>query len=114
MKEMGRAMRKLRASVEDAAKRADNLALIGEMQRGCIGAKNLPVPKEVLAAAADEAAKEKLAVEYRTRLIGVMRQLLDLEVSVMEDKNDVAKTQLDELFKMQKAGHDAMGLSDDD
>jgi hypothetical protein len=114
MKEMGRAMRKLRGSVEDASKKAENLALIGEMQRGCVGAKGLPVPKDVLAQAADDAAKEKLGVEFRTRLIAVMRKLLDMEVSIMEGRNAEAKSALDELFAMQKEGHDVMGLSDDD
>lgn len=114
MKEMGRALRKLRGSIEDASKKAENLQLIGEMERGCINAKNLGVPKDVLSHAADAAAKDKLAVEYRTHLMGLMRQLLDLEQSVMDGKSDEAKSQLAEVFKMQKAGHDAMGLSEEE
>lgn len=113
MKEMGRAMRKLRGSIEDAAKKDENLALIGEIQRGCVACKNLPVPKDVLSKAADDAAREQLGVAFRTRLIAVMRKLLEMEESVMAGKSDAAKQQLDELFKMQKEGHDAMGLGDD-
>lgn len=114
MKEMGRALRKLRGSIEDSAAKEDNLRLLGEMERGCINAKNLPVPGDVLRHAADDAAKEKLAVEFRSHLLGLMRKLLDVEQSVMDGKNDVAKTQLEEVFKLQKAGHDAMGLKEEE
>jgi len=113
MKEMGRALRKLRGSVEDASKKDENLAAIGEMQRGCVNAKNLGAPKGVLKEAADDASREKMTADYRTHLISLMRKLLDLEESVVAGKLDVAKTQVDEIFKMQKEGHEAMGMGDE-
>lgn len=113
MKEMGRALRKLRGSVEDASKKDENLTAIGEMQRGCVNAKNMGAPKGVLKEAADDAAREKMTADYRMHLITVMRTLLDLEESVAAGKLDIAKSQVDEIFKLQKAGHDAMGLKEE-
>ena len=48
MKGMNRAMKALKVSIGDAAKKDENLKLVGEMQRNCAIAKSLPVPADVL------------------------------------------------------------------
>lgn len=112
MKEMARALRTLRQQVGDAAKKDDNLRLIGVMQEACVACKNAPVPPKVLKEAKDDAAKAKVAETYRRNLLGVLRTLADTEEAILDGKADQAKAHVDELLDKRKKGHEAMGVED--
>jgi soluble cytochrome b562 len=113
MKAMNRAVKRLSSQASDSAKKAENLTIIAEAERACLAAKGLPLPGRVLKKAADDAARDKLAGEFRHNLILVMRKLLDTEQNLAEDKLDAAKANIEELKKLRDAGHEEMGVSDD-
>lgn len=114
MSGINRGLRQLRTQVTDASKKEDNLRIIGDMQRACLGAKELPPPRELMNAAKDDAAKTKVAETYRGELIKAMRVLIDLEQDVLDGKTDSAKTRLADLIKTRDAGHKAVGVEEEE
>jgi hypothetical protein len=112
MKEMARALRALRQQVGDAAKKDDNLRLIGVMQEACVACKNAPVPAKVLKEAKDDAAKAKITETYRRNLLGVLRTLADAEEAILDGKADQAKAHVEDLIDKRKKGHETMGVDD--
>ena len=113
MKSIGRSLKTLRGQVEDASKKDENLRLIGEMQRGCITAKNQPLPEKLLKDLKTDADKAKNQLLYRTDLIKLARMLLDLEEAVLNGKTAEAKKLADEVAKMRETSHEALGVKDD-
>ena len=112
MKQMNGAMRRLKDQIGDASKNEENLRLIGDMQRGAVAAKNAK-PKK-LNDVKDAAEQAKKAEQFRRDLIKLTRSLLDIEQNILDGKNDVAKTQLDEVMKMREDGHKTFGVDEDD
>ncbi len=112
MKGMGRALRGLRDSIADSAKRDQNLAAIGEMQKNCVAAKGMPLPASVHKEITDPAERAKLATAYRADLMKVLTELLALEKSVMDGDGASATKQLDAILASRDAGHKAMGVDD--
>lgn len=113
MKTMNRSLRQLRAVIGDASKKDDALRLVGDMQRGCLAAKSQPVPHDVLEGAKDEAAKSKLAGEFRHELIDLMRHLLDLEMLIDAGKTEEAGAKLTEIVKLRDHAHEEMGVREE-
>jgi hypothetical protein len=114
MKAMNRALRQLKNQIGDASKRDENLRLVNDAERGCVGAKGSPLPPRVLRDAVTDADKAKLADTFRNDLITLMRNLLELEEAIAAGKTDAGKTKLDEVLKLRATGHDAMGVRDRD
>lgn len=114
MRSMNRPVRQLRGQIADAQMREENLRLINEMQRGCVAAKGLPVPVELMEQAADDAAKAELSEHYRRDLVKALRILVDLEVAVMDGKGDEATKKLDELIATRDEAHTEMGIKDEE
>ena len=112
MNGMNRALRQLSRQIEDATKRDENLRLVNDMQRGCVGAKGAALPEGVLKKAKDEAEKKKMSDEFRRELIKVMRLLLDIETDIADGKTEAAKTKLAELTKLRDHGHEEMGIEE--
>ncbi|MBX3388709.1 MAG: hypothetical protein KF691_04565 [Phycisphaeraceae bacterium] len=113
MKIMGRNLERLEPQIGDVSKKDENLTLINEMERGCIIAKGLPVPNDILAKAADDAAKEKMKRDYRTDLLSVLKTLISLEEAVAAGKTEEAKSLLQEAIKQGNLGHQALGVNDE-
>lgn len=112
MKGMGRALRSLKDTVADPAKRDQNLAAIGDMQRSCVAAKGFPLPASVRKEVTDPAERAKLAASYRADLIKVLRDLIALEESVLAGRGEEARKQLEAIIAARDAGHKAMGVDD--
>jgi ABC-type Fe3+/spermidine/putrescine transport system ATPase subunit len=83
------------------------------MQRGCIMAKNQPLPEKYLKDLKTDADKAKNQLLYRTDLIKLARKLLDLEEAVLTGKSAEAKKLADEVAKMRETSHEALGVKDD-
>jgi hypothetical protein len=113
MKGMNRALRQLSRQIGDESKKEENLRLINDMERGCVNAKGAKLPEDVLEHAKDEAGKAKMATEFRSDLIKVMRVLLDIETDIADGKTDDAKAKLKEVEKMRDHGHQEMGLKEE-
>jgi hypothetical protein len=141
MKLMRRSLRQLRAQITDSAKRDENLKLIGDMERGCLSAKSMPVPdrheKEAEGSRGsdhgssgdgtkpNEAPKAQSANTpssdwakteemYRGDLISLMRQLLDVEQDLAARKFDQAKADLDKVIATRKDAHKELNVKDKD
>ncbi len=112
MKQMNRALKQLRGQLKDPSKREENLKLIGDMQRGAVGAKSAK-PEHALSEAKDEAAKAKIAADFRNDLITVVRKLLDAEEAIVNGKPDVAAAALDEVEKLRDKSHKQLGVKDE-
>jgi hypothetical protein len=108
MKVMNRALGQLRDQVTDSSKKAACLKLIGDAQRGCIGAKN-GEPHQIQKMN-DETAKAKAAESFRRQLMAVARKLLDIEQSILDGKGEEAKAQIGEVLTMRDKGHEEFGL----
>ena len=99
--------------MKDTSKREENLKLIGDMQRGAVGAKSAK-PERAMSEAKDEAAKAKIAADFRGELITVVRRLLDAEEAIVNGKPEVAAAALDEVEKMRDKAHKQLGVRDDE
>ncbi|MGH7244247.1 MAG: hypothetical protein ACREJD_12610 [Phycisphaerales bacterium] len=113
MKLMDRNFDQLQGQISDATKRSENLVLINDMQRGCVTAKGLPLPKDVLERAADEAAQAKMKETYRADMLALLKQLISLEEAVADGKLETAKTILVEVTAERDRAHQAMGVGEE-
>ncbi len=114
MKSINRAYKRLREQITDPAKKAENLQLINEMERGTVISKGLPLPADVLETAKDEAAKAKMNDTFRLDLMKSLRIMLDIEDDIFADKGDAAKVKLENLIKMQEESHKRLGVKVDE
>jgi len=113
MKGMGRSMKQLMGQVTDASKRAENLKLVNDLQRGCVMAKGQPLSKELLVTAKDDAEKAKRTETYRKALHEGLKTLLEVEELVADGKGDAAKARLEAFIKIRDAAHKELGVSED-
>jgi Spy/CpxP family protein refolding chaperone len=110
MKGMNRGLKAIKAAVGDAAKKAEALKLVSEMQRDCAAAKSMPLPAAYTKGAADDAAKQKLEAEYAADMRKLMRSLLDLEDAIAADKADEAKALLAKIEEQREHSHKELGV----
>ncbi|HZW07709.1 MAG TPA: cytochrome b562 [Phycisphaerales bacterium] len=104
MKAMDRALEALKSTIGDAAKKDDNLRLLGDAQRGAVNAKSAR-PTEALNGAKDDAERAAISTQYRKHLLDVLKALIDAEVATMDGKTDQAKAALDRVATLRDKGH---------
>lgn len=98
MKMMNGGLKRLKDTIGDASKKAENLETIGQIQRGALASKN-GKPGHLKGG---EASLEA----YRKTQIDLFRTLLDLESQVINGETDKAKATYAKLGEMKDAGHD--------
>lgn len=111
MKQMNGAYKRLKSVVADPAKAEESLRFIGDMERGCVLAKNQS-PKKQLEAVEGDAAKAKKAEDFRRRLIALNQHLLQIELALLDKKFDEAKKLLDGVEGMEEKGHEAFAVKE--
>lgn len=111
MSVMNRAIRTLKGQVSDAAKKDENLKLVSDMQRGCLGAKGA-APDKVLARETEQAKKDATTTQYRKGLIKLMEKLLALETALIDGKSEDAAKLLADVEKIRDDAHNALGVQD--
>lgn len=108
MKTMGRGLRTLKRQIEDPARRAENLQILGDMERAAVVAKGMK-PHEL--PPGDEAA---LLDEYRSRQLDVLDLMIRAERSLLKgDAADAAKA-LGELESLRDNAHKKFAPDEDD
>lgn len=112
MKVMSRSARRLQDQLRDATKRDENIALIIDMQRGCVMAKSQPLPQSFLKDVTSEARKAELTQIYAAGLRELLRELVELEQSVVDGKLDDAASRLAKVGEMRDRVHKAMGMEE--
>ena len=108
---MNRGLRTLKKQIADPTKKDENLKLIGDVERGCVIAKNA-TPERQLNAVEDKAKRDETAIAYRRQLLKVLSKLVKMETAVMDGKNDEASATLDEIVKLRDEGHEMMGVDE--
>ena len=114
MKTMNRSLKQLKSQLAETSKRDENLALVNEMERGCVTAKGLALPKDVLERAGDEAAQAKMKQNYRAEMLTLLKSLISLEEAIGNGKADEAKKIIEEIQRQREKEHKAMGVKDDE
>lgn len=112
MKSMNRALKALGAQISDPTKKAENLQLVNDLQRGAVTAKGAKLGDDMLKKATDEAAKTEMAVKYRRDMIELMKVLLDIEEDLLDDQFAAAKSNLDKISEMREDSHKEMGVEE--
>jgi hypothetical protein len=102
MSRMGRALRKLTAQVKDPAQNASSLALLAEMEKACIDAKDLT---PALAATQPADKRANFISDYRAMMVNLLRDFLDLEELLVDGKNDKAPDAIKTIVEAMKEGH---------
>lgn len=111
MKQMNGAYKRLKTTVADPAKAEESLRFIGDMERGCVLAKNQS-PKKQLEGVEGDAAKAKKAEDFRRRLIALNQHLLQIELALLDKKFDEAKKLVDAVEAMEEKGHEAFDVKE--
>ena len=79
------------------------LELMTKLEQGCLGAKILTPPKLRTIEEKDKAA---FIAGYRKQVLAMLKALVDLEIALVDNDFEKAKTLADEIDAMKKAGHD--------
>ena len=103
MEVINKHMRALRIQLKDAAKNADSLKLVLEMQHKALEAKGFDPVK--LSQQAGKDAQDKLRVEFRRTMHEFLGQMFELELALLTDDNDAAEAAYRALGKMKSPSH---------
>jgi len=112
MKTMDRSLDRLKTLAGDPARTDEALAALGEIERGCLAAKNQPAPREVLERTTDDAGRAALAAEYRRDLIEIMRVLLEAEEAILARDARRVDALLTRVSELQETSHDRFGVKE--
>jgi hypothetical protein len=115
MKMMARAQRILKDQISDASMRDENLKLITDMQRGCVLAKSQELPAELLESGAFDKPKtdsdrQAMRETYASGLRALLRELVELEQSVVDNKLDEAAKHFARVGELEAQTHEALGM----
>jgi hypothetical protein len=111
MKLMGRSLKMLKDGVGDASKKDDNLRLVADFQRGCLGCKSASLERAL--SKADPAKRDELTATFRKGLIALLAKSTELETAVLEGRSADATRLIAEMIRMRDEGHKALGVRED-
>lgn len=106
MKMINRSLRTLNRQIDDTSKKADNLKLIGDAQRGAILAKGMEPEKS------PKEGHEEFLKKFRLGQIQLVTMLLELETDVLNDKTSEAKAVLAKLATFRDKEHKEFDVKD--
>ena len=102
MTTLNKALKTVKAQVEDPSKNADSLKLVAEIEKQALIAKGFEPAKAKSVPAAEKA---KFVAAYRVKMTELMTEILKLEKALLENKNDAAAASVKLLYEMKTAGH---------
>lgn len=100
MKMMGGALKALKSSAGDAAKKEEALQAVGQLQRGCLASKGIKpgkLPGADLAKAQDD---------YRRDQIKLMTMALELETLILDGKTKEAVAAVNTISQFRDDSHE--------
>lgn len=103
MEKLNKAAKALKDTVGDAAKTADSIALVLEMQKQAVAGKAQEPAKAKKLNGADKA---KFMAEYRKSMNGLLAELIKLENALNDGKNPEAQDIFKGLTKLKTEGHE--------
>ena len=102
MKAINKGTKSLRRMLEDVAQKDTALALLVELEGHALAAKLL-VPQRLAEAAEDDKADFMLG--FRSGIIGLISGMLEVELAVLEERQDDAVESFKSLLKLRNASH---------
>lgn len=102
MKSMEKGLNAIKKDVKDEKQQARMLQLVAQFEKDVLTAKGI-IPGRIARKTGDE--KDKAIAEYRGMMSNVLRQALDLEDSISENKPDEALKVIDQIVEIEKQGH---------
>lgn len=106
MKLVNRSLRTLNRQIDDTSKKAENLKLIGDAQRGAILAKGMEPEKS------PKEGRDEYLKKFRLGQIELVRMLLELETDVLNDKSADAKALMAKLATFRDKEHKEFDVKD--
>jgi hypothetical protein len=102
MSAMDRAFKALQGQIKDKTRNAASLTLVTQLQVATVNSKQAAPP---MVNRAPEADRPKMAAEYRSMMLNLLREELDLEEELLKDDNAKAADTLASIDEIQKQGH---------
>ncbi len=93
----------LRRQARTKAFDAESIKLIEQMVLESVKAMHMEPP---MAAKVPADKKEQFLLDYRKSMANMLNELLKLEITILEKKNDAAATMIENLSNIKKEGHD--------
>lgn len=108
MKELKGAMRRMRKSIADPEKKAENLEQIAVLQRNFVTAKSL-----IPGVAAKSEKKDEMVLKYRGLMLDCLEKTIAMERAVLAGKGEEAEAAMKALHELQDSGHSEFKVEDD-
>ena len=110
MESINRTLRGLRRSVNSADQNAATLSAVADMQAQFTACKGM-VPDQV-EKEQDADKKKALATTFRVQICKALRNLLDIEIAVLEGRNADAAKLVAEMKDLEHDSHKKLGVDD--
>jgi soluble cytochrome b562 len=110
MEQIDESMKKLRRTLRSADSNAESLELISKAQQAAIACKAMTPSR---AATVPEPERKKFVAEYRKQMAGVIGQMLQMEIAVLDGNNEKAQQIHKELKTLEEKGHDKFMQEED-
>ena len=107
MKLINRSLRTLNRQIDDTAKKAENLKLVGDAERGAVLAKGMEPEK------APKDGREEYLKKFRLKQIELIGMLLELETDIVNDKTAEAKAVMAKLATFRDSTHKSFDVEED-
>jgi soluble cytochrome b562 len=104
MKIIGSSFKKLRSEARSKAFGESTIMELQKMQTAAIVAMH--------ANAEEKITKKEDVIAYRTQMADLVKKLLDMELAILNDKNDDAAAMVNDLNTIMKAGHNKFRKED--
>jgi len=102
MTALNKALKTVKAQVEDVSKNAESLKLVAEVEKQALIAKGFEPAKTKSIPAGEKA---KFVAAYRVKMTEMITEVLKLEKALLENKNDEAAKAVKVLYEMKTEGH---------
>lgn len=103
MEKIEHGLKKLRRDLKEATKNADSLKIVNEMQSAAQACKLETPPRT---AKVPEADRAKFMNDYKKTLIAVQKDMLDLEIALIDGDNAKAQELFKKIHDAEDPGHE--------
>ncbi|HEV7401703.1 MAG TPA: cytochrome b562 [Chthoniobacteraceae bacterium] len=108
MSVVNKSLRLVKRQLGDAAKKDDNLALIGKVKAALDEAQKLE-PKKTK----DQADKAAYTKKFKEEMGELVKTVGELEAGIKSDSKDKAEAALKKIYEEKEKGHKDFGVDDD-
>ncbi|MDP6539079.1 MAG: hypothetical protein QF903_02790 [Planctomycetota bacterium] len=103
MEDLEAHLAKLRRTLRDETKREESLGHISAIQSAVVASK---AERPVMTDGQPEAEQAAFVTAYRREMVGMLKELCELEVAVLDGNTDLARTLFKAIKKLEDGGHE--------